>query len=290
MGARAKEMSSLSLTKYTDTNSYIEISKNQIIKIREKFRILEYILISLLRSLFFINYIIVILGYCLVWSVSSFFCFDPLLFYLLIQIIRSENIHISPEKIHPYFITGFSDAEATFTISVTKDNRERKTTKRIDSNRIIYGVHPSFAISLNIKDRNLIYSLQSYFAVGKIKNDFKNNAIAGNSPSAKRYYNVEADKAIIIKDNQGKSGIYMFKNLTNGKRYIGSSENIIIRFLQYFNFNYLLSHKCMAICCALLKHGYPNFSLEILEYCEPEKCLIREKHYWDLLNPPPPSL
>jgi group I intron endonuclease len=38
----------------------------------------------------------------------------------------------------------------------------------------------------------------------------------------------------------------------------------------------------MAICCALLKHGYSNFSLEILEYCEPEKLLIREKYYIDL--------
>lgn len=41
----------------------------------------------------------------------------------------------------------------------------------------------------------------------------------------------------------------------------------------------------MAICCALLKHGHSNFKLEILEYCEPSKCLIREKHYWDLFNP-----
>jgi len=41
----------------------------------------------------------------------------------------------------------------------------------------------------------------------------------------------------------------------------------------------------MQICRALLKHGSSNFSLTILEYCEPEKCLIREKHYWDLFKP-----
>ena len=28
-----------------------------------------------------------------------------------------------------------------------------------------------------------------------------------------------------------------------------------------------------------------NFSLIILEYCSPDKCLIREKHYWDIFNP-----
>jgi len=36
---------------------------------------------------------------------------------------------------------------------------------------------------------------------------------------------------------------------------------------------------------ALLKNGHSNFSITILEYCEPEKCLIREKHYWDIVNP-----
>jgi group I intron endonuclease len=39
----------------------------------------------------------------------------------------------------------------------------------------------------------------------------------------------------------------------------------------------------MVICRALLKYGYSNFSLEILEYCLPEKCVEREQHYLDLL-------
>ena len=41
----------------------------------------------------------------------------------------------------------------------------------------------------------------------------------------------------------------------------------------------------MYICRALFKDGYSNFSLSILEYCSPDKCLIREKHYWGLFNP-----
>jgi len=41
----------------------------------------------------------------------------------------------------------------------------------------------------------------------------------------------------------------------------------------------------MYICNSLFKHGYSNFSLTILEYCSPDKCLIREKHYWDLFKP-----
>jgi len=75
-------------------------------------------------------------------------------------------------------VVGFCDAEATFSISVTKDNRIRKSSRRSsDDSRIIYSVHPSFAISLNIKDWHLIYSLQSFFGVGKIKKDLSNNAI-----------------------------------------------------------------------------------------------------------------
>jgi len=81
-------------------------------------------------------------------------------------------------KLHNEYVVGFCDAEATFSISVTKDNRIRKSSRRSsDNSRIIYSVHPSFAISLSIKDWHLIYSLQSFFGVGKIKQDLSNNAI-----------------------------------------------------------------------------------------------------------------
>ncbi len=41
----------------------------------------------------------------------------------------------------------------------------------------------------------------------------------------------------------------------------------------------------MAICRALLKHGYSNFSLTILEYCEVYELLTKEKYYLKLLKP-----
>jgi group I intron endonuclease len=40
-----------------------------------------------------------------------------------------------------------------------------------------------------------------------------------------------------------------------------------------------------AIYSALLKHGYSNFGVDILEYCEPNKLITREQHYIDLLKP-----
>jgi hypothetical protein len=73
----------------------------------------------------------------------------------------------------------------------------------------------------------------------------------------------------------------MFTNLTNGKRYIGSTRNLSRRFSEYLNTNYLIKANYMVICSALLKYGYSKFStppgcpqplgvrgLDILEFCE----------------------
>ncbi len=39
------------------------------------------------------------------------------------------------------------------------------------------------------------------------------------------------------------------------------------------------------ICKALEKYDYSNFSLEILEYCEPDNAVTREQYYIDLRKP-----
>lgn len=41
----------------------------------------------------------------------------------------------------------------------------------------------------------------------------------------------------------------------------------------------------MVINRALLKYGYSNFTLEIIEYCEPLNVIAREQFYLDLLKP-----
>jgi group I intron endonuclease len=41
----------------------------------------------------------------------------------------------------------------------------------------------------------------------------------------------------------------------------------------------------MLIYKALLTHGFDNFTLEILEYCNPSDLINREQHYIDLLKP-----
>lgn len=100
------------------------------------------------------------------------------------------------------------------------------------------------------------------------------------------YSNSQNSKAIILKENKGKSGVYLWTNKINGKRYIGSSVNLSSRFRNYFNLSYLTSFKdIMVIYRALLAYGFNNFTLEILEYCDPSVLLEREQYYIDLLNP-----
>lgn len=41
----------------------------------------------------------------------------------------------------------------------------------------------------------------------------------------------------------------------------------------------------MIIYKALLAHGFDNFKLEILEYCQPSELIKREQYYLDLLKP-----
>jgi hypothetical protein len=101
------------------------------------------------------------------------------------------------------------------------------------------------------------------------------------------YYNNMHDfKSIIIKDNKNKSGIYKITNKLNGNFYIGSSVNLSRRFTNYFSLSYISKIKShLTISRALIKYGYSNYELEILEYCEVSNLLIREQYYIDNLKP-----
>jgi len=104
----------------------------------------------------------------------------------------------------------------------------------------------------------------------------------------KSYSNAEVDKSKILKENQNKSGIYMWTNLINDKQYIGSAVDLSNRFSFYYSTTSMenaLKRGISHIYRALLKNGHSNFSITILEYCSPDKCLIREKHYLDIFNP-----
>lgn len=101
------------------------------------------------------------------------------------------------------------------------------------------------------------------------------------------YLNAYTDKLKIIKENRGKSGIYRWTHLNSNKCYIGSSIDLSRRFRDYLNKIYILHdlRKNMAINKALLKYGYSQFKLEILEYCDTKDIVKREQYYIDYFNP-----
>jgi len=116
----------------------------------------------------------------------------------------------------------------------------------------------------------------------------KRNSFATFSSSpiipVKHYSNADVLKKQIQDENQGKSGVYRWTNKTNGKTYVGSSCNLRVRLTNYYNVKHLSKWDGLMV-RALLKYGYSNFKLEILEYCLPEDVINREQYYLDLLQP-----
>jgi excinuclease UvrABC nuclease subunit len=109
-----------------------------------------------------------------------------------------------------------------------------------------------------------------------------------NITPEKLYSNLEECKRVIYKENKRKSGIYRWTNLVTGKSYIGSAVNLTERLKQYFSPKYLdrvLSRSRSLICSSLLKYGYANFNLEILEYCNKNILLFTEQQYIDTVKP-----
>lgn len=89
----------------------------------------------------------------------------------------------------------------------------------------------------------------------------------------------------ILKENKAKSGIYMLTNKLTNDIYIGQSIDISKRFRNYFNLSYLKSKDSYIISRGLIKYGYSNFSVTILEYCDISDLTLREQYYFDKFNP-----
>jgi group I intron endonuclease len=103
--------------------------------------------------------------------------------------------------------------------------------------------------------------------------------------SIKFYEDAYSMRKSIIKDNKNKSGIYKWTNKLTNEIYIGQSVNLAKRFINYFNMSYLKNREALIISRALIKYGYSNFSLEILEYCDIADLIKREQYYLDKLSP-----
>lgn len=101
-----------------------------------------------------------------------------------------------------------------------------------------------------------------------------------------RYTNADLHKSIIYQDNIGKSGIYRWINNLNGKSHVGSSISLSYKLNMYYSLYSLREVRgSIIIQRALLKYGYSNFTLDILEYCELDVLIEREEYYINLLKP-----
>lgn len=176
-------------------------------------------------------------------------------------------------NLNPWFITGFSDAEGCFHVSIV-DKAGLKAGKSV---RVL------FQISLHKKDKALLDQIKNYFCVGSDQRDITEFISEEGCFTVNILGSAASTKSIILKENRARSGVYILMNLLNAKVYIGSAQNISKRFNQYFNLNYLERNTSMPICRALLKHGYENFSFSILEYCEVKDLMDWEGYYLNIL-------
>lgn len=111
----------------------------------------------------------------------------------------------------------------------------------------------------------------------------------------KTYINAGLEKNRVLIENRGLSGIYRWVNKLNNKTYVGSGEDLAKRLAIYYRKSELLKSP-RPIHKALLKYGYDNFRLEILEI-QPKtetqsqeigfkaEIIKREQYYLDLLEP-----
>ena len=118
----------------------------------------------------------------------------------------------------------------------------------------------------------------------------KNTKINTNIPSIvpiHSYLNPDKQKEEICRDNENKSGVYKWVNKIKGKSYVGSSTSLSDRFSVYYSLSSLKRKVKGSIIIhrALLKYGHSNFSLDIIEYCEPNELISREQYYIDILKP-----
>ena len=84
-----------------------------------------------------------------------------------------------------------------------------------------------------------------------------------------------------IKSFPNSSGVYLIKSPT-GLIYIGEAKNLKSRCQAYTNPKHVKNQR--AIYNSLIKHGVESHTIEILEICEEDKLLERERYYQEFYN------
>ena len=92
---------------------------------------------------------------------------------------NTNNLTKSESKLSPYWVTGFSDAESTFSVKIAKDEF------RLMGLRIL----PVFAIELHIRDLEVLKKIKEFFDVGSVTVRIRNGKSTG-------IYSVQSLKAL----------------------------------------------------------------------------------------------
>jgi group I intron endonuclease len=82
-------------------------------------------------------------------------------------------------------------------------------------------------------------------------------------------------------------GIYSITNTKNGKRYIGSSVRVNVRYGTHVYYLRRGRHHSQILQRAWVKYGEAAFKLEVLEECAPDKqTLLERENYWLSIHKP----
>jgi len=160
----------------------------------------------------------------------------------------------------------------------------------------IYNSHTLLQFIILTTFFNISLAKDNYFQCYISKYESNNNDLSVSSNENKEkeiepvttYNNSDILKIDILRENENRTGIYMWTNLITNKSYVGSAINLSKRLKNYYNISYLereTKTNNSMIYRALLKYGYSNFKLDIIEICKPFDLIKREQYYLDRLNP-----
>nr|YP_009663702.1 hypothetical protein [Dactylella tenuis]QCW06840.1 hypothetical protein [Dactylella tenuis] len=107
-------------------------------------------------------------------------------------------------KLNPYYITGFTDAEGCFKINIRKPLALREINKK-------WSVEPIFAIDLHIRDLPLLIKIQDYFGAGyihKTSDNKKATFIVSSTKDIIKYIIPHFDKYPLLTKKRGDYEIF----------------------------------------------------------------------------------
>ena len=101
------------------------------------------------------------------------------------------------------------------------------------------------------------------------------------------FENVQSDKKRIYKQLKGKAGVYLFINKITGDYYVGSSITLSKRMTSHFYQANSSKDTKIVFNRAMRKYKLENFSLGILEFCNPDiiVCSKLEQKWIDYYKP-----